>query len=363
MMQRGTRKHYFEQGYALIIGISQYSKVSKLSEVPLKDALNLHNALRDPKICGYRDSQVHPPLLEGNATAKGIRDGLVWLAKNALQNTTVFIYFSGHGWKIEEEGQDHYYLLAHDSDPEDLKASAIASDELTTLLNNIHAQRLLFCIDSCYAGGIGEIKGVTPVAKAQALDKHYYEQLAQGTGRAIIASSRSDEESIAFRSENHSLFTGYLLEALQGKASLPGDQLIYISSVFSYISRHTKKYNQHPIVQGKFEDFPIALAPAESPASTGKVTYQIYSANGEIDTQTLHEAMFGRFNRHELASLCANIQGDLAHDGIQLPVGLEDIGPEGPVSNQILNLIEFLKRREYLPYLVKAVRRVRPSLL
>jgi hypothetical protein len=265
LQKENRRPLYFEQGYALIIGISHYSKVSKLSEVPLKDAIKLHDALRDAKICGYSDSQVRL-LTDDEATADNIRDGLVWLAQHASQNATVFIYFSGHGWKIEKKGQEQYYLLACNSDLNDLQATAIAGDELTKLLNNIHIQRLVFCIDSCHAGGIGEIKGVNSVIKARALDQDYYEQLAQGTGRVIIASSRSDEESVAFRSRNHSLFTGYLLEALQGKASLPGDQLIHISDVFRYISKHMAKYNQHPIVQGKFEDFPIALAPLTLPA-------------------------------------------------------------------------------------------------
>jgi hypothetical protein len=279
ILQKTTRRHHFEDGYALIIGISHYRNAPRLSETILKDALKLHDILRDPKICGYRDSQVRL-LTDDYASAKAIRNELYWLSRHASPNATVFIYFSGHGWKVEEQSQEYYYLLAHDSDPEDLKATAIAGDELTILLNNIQPQRLFFCVDSCYAGGIGEIKGVTPVVKAQALEEHYYEQLAQGTGRAIIASSRSDEPSLAYRSMNNSLFTSYLLEALQGKALYRDDGLIHVLDVFHYISQHIKQYNQHAILKtNRFEtNFPIALAPVESPAPTGKVTYQIYSA-------------------------------------------------------------------------------------
>jgi len=51
-----------------------------------------------------------------------------------------------------------------------------------------------------------------------------------------MASSRSDEVSLVLAGMDNSLFTYYLLEALQGKAYTRDDGLIRVFDVFDYIS-------------------------------------------------------------------------------------------------------------------------------
>ena len=80
------------------------------------------------------------------------------------------------------------------------------------------------------------------------------------------------------------------------------------------------------------------------------------------DKRTLREAMIKAFSTDDLELLCSNVQDSLADAGIELQVNLDVIGGSSKPM-QVLNLIEFLSRRGYLDYLVKAVRDERPGLI
>ena len=54
------------------------------------------------------------------------------------------------------------YLLPYDCDPSRLGATAIESEELTSLLGNIRAVRLVVILDACHSAGAGELKAPIP---------------------------------------------------------------------------------------------------------------------------------------------------------------------------------------------------------
>ena len=71
--------------------------------------------------------------------------------------------------------------------------------------------------------------------------------------------------------------------------------------------------------------------------------------------------MVAEFSLEELEELCADVEQDLASNGIQLRVSTDMVGGSG-LTAKALNLIEYLDRRGYLSYLVAAARRARPNL-
>jgi hypothetical protein len=81
-----------------------------------------------------------------------------------------------------------------------------------------------------------------------------------------------------------------------------------------------------------------------------------------VDKRKLRDAMIKAFSTDEIEILCSDVQVDLGRDGIDLMVNLDVIGG-GSKPIQVLNLIEYLDRRGYLPYLVKAVRQARPGII
>lgn len=251
----------FEQGYALVIGVANYPQVSSLPESVLNDARDLGVLLTDAEICGYPGTQV-TQLLDGESTGDGIRAALAELARHTGPDDTAVVFFSGHGAHDPAGGDTGQYILPYDCDRADVPGTAIVGDEMTDMLRDIEAGRLLVLFDSCHSGGAGDPKGQLPQFKT-GLSEDYFQGLAQGRGRVVIGSSRPDEVSWALPEMRNSLFTHYLLEALRGEARTLGDGYVRIFDLFRHVADHVPtRADQHPIFKATAmeEDFPIALA-------------------------------------------------------------------------------------------------------
>ena len=253
----------FSQGYALVIGISNYPLVSPLPQAVLNDARDIVAAFTASTICGYPSTQVIQ-LIDSQATANAIRAALVDIAARTGRDDTVIIFFSGHGAHDPNDGS-RQYILPYDCDTANLSQTAISGDTMTKMLHNIEADRLLVLFDSCHSGGVGDPKGLFSGMKT-GLSEDYYQTLAQGKGRVVIASSRPDELSWVLPGANNSLFTSYLLDALHGHARVIGDGYLRVFDLFRHVARNVPaKANQHPILKtaGMENDFAIALTPKD----------------------------------------------------------------------------------------------------
>jgi hypothetical protein len=272
----------FVGGHAVVVGVAGYPNVSPLPATVLDDARDLRGRLTDPATCGYPAEQV-ALLLDRQATCDGIRAALAKLAQAAGPDDTAVVFFSGHGARVSDlrglgdleglAGRDlrglgnlegllgREYLLPYDVDLFDLPRTAISGDEMTALLRQIRAGRLLVLFDSCHSGAAGEPKAAVPMLKA-GLSEDYYAGLAQGKGRVVIASCRADEVSWVLPGMRNSLFTHHLLEAFGGAARTLGDGYVRVFDVFRHVAeRVPRRASQHPIFKaaGMEEDFPIAL--------------------------------------------------------------------------------------------------------
>jgi metacaspase-1 len=347
----------FDKGYALIIAIANYTKVHKLPETILKDGQDIFDLLCSSS-CGYSINNAQL-LLDQQANKEEICKGLVELASKASIGDTVIIFFSGHGGQIEINNQVYRYLIPYDCDPDNIDSTAISGNELSELILNICAQRLLVFFDCCYSGGLGSFKKLSSqLTNFKSLDTNYYEQLAQGTGRVIMASSRPDEVSLVLPGMKNSLFTSCLLEALHGKAHTRKDGMIRVLDVFDYVSENVPAFaSQHPILKATDleNNFPIALYEGGKKS----ITENRYTV---INKQHLREVMTEIFNIEEIDILCKDIQQSLSNDGITLQVSLDMVGGKMK-EGKILELIEYLERRGYLAYLVQAVRRHRSGII
>ena len=104
-------KNEFTNGHALLIGVGRYK--DELLSVPAtaQDAIDVCHILTDPNLCAYPESQVHV-LTNENATRSSILARLDILKDQVVEedNSTVIIFFSGHGWLKGE-----YYFLPHET--------------------------------------------------------------------------------------------------------------------------------------------------------------------------------------------------------------------------------------------------------
>jgi hypothetical protein len=72
-------------------------------------------------------------------------------------------------------------------------------------------------LDCCHAGGLGEPRDLVPAAGVEpGLPDGYLEALKAGTGRVVIAASRSSDPAYVRDGARYGVFTRHFLEGLRG---------------------------------------------------------------------------------------------------------------------------------------------------
>ncbi len=263
----------FSHGYALLIGVGQSAYPKWSLPVTVKDIQALRDILTNPNFCAYPNDDQHIRLLyDAAATRTAILDGLVWLKEQAAANpeSTVVIYYSGHGWLDQSAG--HYYLIPHDIEPFDIPSSALSALDFTNVLHQIQSQRLLVIIDSCHAEGMATAKNKPTGIKLPssfvetAPPKSLLDDLKQGQGRAVFTSSRGEQKSWIRHGETMSIYTYHLIEALQGRGNQPSDKVVRLSNLMNYLgkavpesARKLCQAEQIPFFDTATEDFSVAV--------------------------------------------------------------------------------------------------------
>lgn len=226
-----------KNAHAVVVGVGAYQhpEVSPL-DFTRADAQAFHDLLVDPKGVGLPPDNVHL-LLDERATLVNIKRAITsWLASRATEESTVLVFFAGHGGQEADRlGRDSEarvsYLLAWDSHPEDLFSTALANDDFNKLLRVIRARRTIVFLDACHSGGVAR-QGARDIGVANLPS---FEQLAAGEGRVVVSAAKPNQRSWEDPGLGHGIFTYHLLEALRGKADLNDDGYVSINDAISYL--------------------------------------------------------------------------------------------------------------------------------
>jgi hypothetical protein len=211
----------FDQGHALVVGAG--------GDLPgtVDDAQALADILIDPGRCAYPEGQVTIRTAKA-ATREAILACLDTLAE-ARADSTVVVYFSGHGYRVSSAMGTAYYLLPYGYALDNLVETCITGAEFTDKLRAIRARKLLVLLDCCRAGGIGQPKSPGLSFAKSPLPPEAESILSAGRGRVIVASSREDE--LSYAGQPHSAFTVALLESLSGSNVDQKDGYVRVSDL------------------------------------------------------------------------------------------------------------------------------------
>jgi len=301
-----------DNAHALIIGIANYRTIHPLPQTVLKDAKDIYDVLVNPNYCGYKRENVQL-LLDQEATGDAIRQALSDLAAHSDQDSNVFFYLSSHGGRLDSGPHADEYILPVDvnyAGDSQIAQTAISGDDFAEALRAIPARKVTILFDCCHAGGIGQPKDATAPTMKGGLSDQYYERLKEGRGRAILASSRSDEQSWVRPGAANSLFTQHLLAGLQGGIASE-DGLIRIFDLFEYLQPKvtSDQPNQHPVFKAEIEEnFAVSLClggqkqavpPPPSPQQSG-----------DIDARALRIRLLERCSVSDLSDLCYELDLD-----------------------------------------------------
>jgi len=239
--------------YALLVGISKYAKPELSLQFAHADADVFGKLLESPRGGGLPPDDVLL-LTDGKATTAAVRNGFQdFLKRRATKNDTVIILIAGHG-TVEVPGSKNAFILTYDSDPQDLKSTALAMEELQSLFQEqlTKVGRVLLFVDVCKAGTIGTIHNTTVSSDVQHLGD------VEGDLFGLLA-SRPKEVSLEGPEfgGGHGVFSYYVIKGLEGAADANKDGVVDASELIQYVSNQVPmatSNKQHPREFGTYDN-------------------------------------------------------------------------------------------------------------
>ena len=142
------------------------------------------------------------------------------------------LYFSGHGYIDSDSG----YLITTDCRT---GSDGVSMDEIMFYVNNSRSKNKVVILDCCHSGQFGDVAALGNNAV-----------LSEGT--TILTASARDQNAV--EDDGRGLFTGLLIDALNGSAAnLVGD--ISPGSVYAHIDRSLGAWSQRPIFKTNVRSF------------------------------------------------------------------------------------------------------------
>lgn len=201
----------FNHRFALIVGNEDYSsyQIGLNKEINVDFARNDALAMKEyfTKVFGIPERNI---TLLTNATAAQTMQGLEKLSKLASVTggkAEIFFYYAGHG--IADQETRESYIIPVDVNATNLNFAIKLQDVYNKLTEN-PSQRVTVFLDACFSGGARnkELLGM------RAVRVRPKENAIKGN-LVVFASSSDTENSQPLHSQNHGLFTYYLLKKIK----------------------------------------------------------------------------------------------------------------------------------------------------
>lgn len=216
---------------AVIIGISNYSQVSKL-RFAHRDAEAFAKHLRSPAGGSVPEENIRL-LTEEKATQAQIGSALSWLIAESQPNDRAIIFFSGHG-DVETAVDDLGYLLAYDAGKTTyMSGGAIPIFMLQTVITALSVGKqvqVMLVADACRSGHLAGTEVGGSKATALALSKQFANEVK-------IMSCGPNELSLENETwgGGHSVFSYYLLRGLGGLADADENREITLREIERFL--------------------------------------------------------------------------------------------------------------------------------
>jgi WD40 repeat protein len=211
--QKFRTKHKDHRFYALVIGNQNYTSLSNI-DTSLKDAEDIARVLETRY--GFKVNLLR------NATRQQIVDALSFYEATLDGNSSLLIYYSGHGTIVQET--EFAYWQPVDA-KEGSRSNWISSNDIVQSFKLMNAAHVLVVADSCFAGGLFKYdypsrSGAEPIEELL--------KLMDEKSRTVIASGGL--EPVDWKGEDgYSVFGKAFLDGLKKMPSgvFTADRLFY----------------------------------------------------------------------------------------------------------------------------------------
>jgi len=229
------RKH----AYAIVIGIEKYRQKLPTADYAERDARTVAKYLSG--VMGYPAENIVTLLNDHAARSDMEKYFAKWLANNVETDSSVFIYYSGHGAPDPNTG--NAFLVPYDGDPSFIEETGYPLTRLYAKLEELPAKEIVVVLDSCFSGAGGRsvlAKGARPLVMTMNTAP------VRGDRIAVLSASSGNQISSTYVEKGHGLFTYFLLKAIkEGNAEL-GNLYSYLKPQVEHIARKTYNNEQTP---------------------------------------------------------------------------------------------------------------------
>ncbi|MEM3407817.1 MAG: caspase family protein [Nitrososphaerota archaeon] len=229
--------------WAVIIGISDYYGTANDIKYADDDALDMLNTLIE--VYGYQRDHIKLLISDynvNNATKSKIINAIEWLRGSEKAEDEVVFFYSGHGARGKANDGDKESIDEAIVPYECTAESLIWDGELKTLFAKFETSRIIFIFDSCYSGGMTDLKA---------------------NGRIVVMASTENGLSYEGEGWQNGVFTYYFVDKgmYQGLANthdyseIEGNEPATIEEAFDYARANVPSVvSQTPTISDSFEN-------------------------------------------------------------------------------------------------------------
>ena len=294
----------YGESHALVIGINDYEYVPRLAY-----ARNDAEAFARVLLERFAFTKHHLTVLtDADATRSAILKAFMKYAQDGDigNDDRIVIYFAGHGHTMPDRRGDTGFLLPVDGDPSDL-STLMRWDELTRSADLIPAKHMFFVMDACY-GGLALTRSALSAGSMRFLT-----DMLQRFSRQVLTAGKADETVADANGPRpgHSIFTGHLLDALEGGAE--SEKVITASGVMAYVYQKVARdpYSRQAPHYGFFDgDGDFVFTDLKKTEDSETVTDMPVKVFGEISPELPSEVSVAETLKQLLADLSQQIRLD-----------------------------------------------------
>ncbi len=218
----------FARRYALCVGIGQYTNLSNHNlRYAVSDARAIAERLQDPRRGQFEVNLLIEP---AQTTKLNLEESLYYTlsGKHLNPQDLIAIYLSCHGSVYGSN--NNFYLLPSDAIVEDdmpKLTSVIDIHDLAKILTGARAKNIIFLLDACYSGGMGETFQYLNLERDLSPDTTLY----------MVGAARHDQVALQSSHLERGIFTHCLLQAFEQKPR-KSDGWLTFSDIYTFISEY-----------------------------------------------------------------------------------------------------------------------------
>lgn len=273
----------YNESWALIVGIDEYQHAR-----PLHHAVEDARAVRETLVESFSFPEENvTTLYNDEATRENILESFLQHGdSHVLADDRLVFFFAGHGDTRTGARGEIGFLIPHDGDTDQL-STLVRWDDLTKNAELVSAKHIFFIMDACY-GGIAGLRSHSGSAR-------FAKDMLRRYGRQVLTAGKADElvSDAGGPRPDHSVFTGHLLDALEGGAE---DESGFVTAtrVMSYVyqrvanDRDSHQTPHYGFLEGD-GDFLFDLSPLDDLESEDEVDVDVMVESQPVESQPVED--------------------------------------------------------------------------